>query len=104
MKIYRFRAPGYSYGFICANIFERKALNKRIECGDSGIETLASLEKRLRGNCCGPRRYGAQFVIRPKQRKFHRKYQQGEQLWKKCVNTLLGKLFPFRIRVLLLEE
>lgn len=104
MKIYRFRAPGHSYGYIRANIFERWFLNKRIEAGDSGLESLEALEKRLRGSCNGPRNYEAQFVITPKKRVRRERDRRGEQPWKKCADTFLARLFPFRVRVALLDE
>lgn len=66
MKIYRFRSPGHSYGFIQANIIERFFLRSRIAHGDTGLVSLEQLELNTGGQASAVRHYRAQFVITAK--------------------------------------
>jgi hypothetical protein len=59
VKIYRFRAPSHSYGYIRANWLERIFLRGRMSGGDSGLYEFEGWEP-------GPKRYRARFCIQAK--------------------------------------
>jgi hypothetical protein len=107
MKIFRFRTINHSYGYVKVNFLERIILSARIAGGDTGLTSLADLEKNVKRRADGPRQYGAEFLITAKKKKS--KCQQyvdylkenppkKKHLFRRKTWKVLGVILEWRIR------